>query len=56
MDGRTGFVGVGLGREIAQRLAHAVGLPIMLAVAIDIELEPVGQCVHDRHADTMKAA
>ena len=40
--------------EVVQRLAALVGLDPVEAVALDIDVESLRQCVHDRHADAVK--
>ena len=42
--------------EIGDRLAALVGLRVDVAVAADLDVEPLGQRVHDRHADAVQAA
>ena len=47
------------GRALRQRRlrdAALVGLRPHVAVALDLEVEPLGQRVHDRHADAVQAA
>ena len=44
------------GSEVAHRLAALVALGVDLAVALDLELEPLGERVHDRDADAVEAA
>ena len=42
--------------EVGERRAALVALLVDLAVAPDLELEPLGQRVDDRHADAVQAA
>ena len=43
-------------REVAERLAALVTLLVRVVVAPDLEIEPLRQRVHDRHADAVQTA
>ena len=55
-DLRAGPLGDADGRQLRRRIAAPVLLVVGLAVALDLELQPLGQRVDDRHADAVQTA
>ena len=55
-DAGAATVRLGAALELAHRLAALVGLGVLVAVAPDREVEPLGQRVDDRDADAVQAA
>ena len=55
-DAGAAPVRLGAALEVAHRLAALVGLGVLVAVAPDRQVEPLGQRVDDRDADAVQAA